>query len=161
MLLGFHIFSFWHFYLLWLWWGVHGKVDFPLEVGQNVGKLISNGYVKLVERAALEKGAGALKCWEIIERVNVEEIPVSVGIRKIITRDIGQSGEAFIDMVFARIVDDVLRNSLLVSKDSLVVLECCQVAINHLGMVSHTNSKSPGSSNSVLNPPVDSIFDIF
>ena len=92
MLLGFHIFSFWHFYLLWLWWRVHGKVNFPLEVGQNVGKLISNGYVKLVERAALEKGAGALKCWEIIERVNVEEIPVGVGIRKIITRDIGQSG---------------------------------------------------------------------
>jgi len=60
MLLGFHIFSFWHFNLFWFRWGVHGKVDFSLEVGQNVGKFISNGYVKLVERATLEKGAGAL-----------------------------------------------------------------------------------------------------
>jgi len=71
--------------------------------------------------------------------VNIEEIPVSVGIRKIIAGDVGQGGEAFIDMVFARIVNDVLRNFLLVSKDSLIVLECCQVAIHHLGMVSHTN----------------------
>ena len=42
-------------------------------------------------------------------------------------------------MAFARVVNDVFGNRLLITKDALVVFKCCKVTINHLSMISYSD----------------------
>ena len=111
-------------------------------VGEDLRHVVCNGNVKLVERAALEEGAGALERWEIIQGMHIEEVSVGVRVGQIVSGDISQRREALVDVVLAGVVDDVLCHLLLISKHTLVVEECCEVAINHLGMVPHPNGKA-------------------
>ena len=52
-------------------------------------------------------------------------------------------------MIFAWVVYNVLGNLLLVSKYSFVVVECGEVTVDHLGMVSYTNLTQTKHSNDV------------
>ena len=45
----------------------------------------------------------------------------------------------FVDVIFAWIIDDILRNFLFISKYSLVVFESCQIAVHHLGVIPHSD----------------------
>ena len=47
--------------------------------------------------------------------------------------------DTFVDMIFAGVFDDVLRNFLFISKYSLVVFESCQITVDHLGVIPHTD----------------------
>ena len=127
---------------------------------QNLGQVVGNRDVQLVEGTTFEEGAGASQGREIIQGVNVEEVSVGVWIREIIARDVGQGGEALVDVILARVVDDVGSHLLLVSKHPLVVQEGCEVAVDHLGVVPHSDGKPPGSRNPVLNPFVDRVLDV-
>ena len=91
---------------------------------QDLGQVVSDRDVQLVEGTTFEEGAGAGQGREIIQGVNVEEVSVGVRIREIIARDVGQGGEALVDVILARVVDDVCSHLLLVSKHALVVEEC-------------------------------------
>ena len=71
--------------------------------------------------------------------MDIEKVPIGVWIRKIIARNVCQGGKSFIDMVFAWVVNDVFGNRLLITKDALVVFKCCQVAVNHLSMISYSD----------------------
>ena len=59
---------------------------------QNLRQVVGNRDVQLVEGAALEEGAGALKRLEIIKRVDVEKVLVSVRIWEIVSGDVCQRG---------------------------------------------------------------------
>ena len=67
-----------------------GLGDPPLVRGEDLRQLVGDGQVELVEGAALEEGAGALKRLEIIKRVDVEKVLVSIRVREIISRDVCQ-----------------------------------------------------------------------
>ena len=89
--------------------------------------------------------------------------------------------DTFVDMIFAGVFDDVLRNFLFISKYSLVVFESCQITVDHLGVIPHTDlvgkkyslflfsqeyfcrtyRKSPGSCDPVFYSLVNSILDVF
>ena len=105
---------------------------------QNLGQVVGNRDVQLVEGTTFEEGAGASQGREIIQGVNVEEVSVGVRVREIIARDVGQGGEALVDVILARVVDDVGSHLLLVSKHPLVVQEGCEV-----GTFTVSQSKSP------------------
>lgn len=47
--------------------------------------------------------------------------------------------DTFVDVIFAGVFDDVLRNFLFISKYSLVVFESCQITVDHLGVIPHTD----------------------
>ena len=69
-----------------------GLGDPPLVRGEDLRQLVGDGQVELVEGAALEEGAGALKRLEIIKRVDVEKVLVSVRIWEIVSGDVCQRG---------------------------------------------------------------------
>ena len=100
-------------------------IYFPLVVRENLWQFVRYGHVKLVEGTSLEESAGALQRLEIIESVDIEEVPVGVGVRKVVAGDVGDGGQSLIDVILAGVVDDVLSNFLLVTKYSLVILESC------------------------------------
>ena len=100
-------------------------IYFPLVVRENLWQFVRYGHVKLVEGTSLEESAGALQRLEIIESVDIEEVPVGVWVRKVVAGDVGQGGQSLVNVILAGVVDDVLSNFLLVTKYSLVVLESC------------------------------------
>ena len=58
----------------------------------------------------------------------------NIGIGKILS---GKYCCTFVDVIFAGIFYDVLRNFLFISKYSLVVFESCQITVDHLGVIPH------------------------
>lgn len=50
--------------------------------------------------------------------------------------NVGECAETFVDVVVLRVLDDGFSDELLVAEDRLVVVVGCEVAVNHLSVVS-------------------------
>lgn len=122
----------------------------PLDAGQRrfghflifarqLGQLVGNGQIQLGDGTAPEVGACLGELLELVQRIQTEEVAIDIRIGQIVTRDIGQRGQALIDMIVLWMIDDVIRDALLVAKQSLVVVIGVQIAVDHLGMITHTH----------------------
>lgn len=68
-----------------------------------------------------------------------KEVPVHLGVRQIVARDVGEETHALVDVVVVRVLDDVLGQLVLAGEEALVHVEGGQVRVHHLGVVPHTN----------------------
>lgn len=102
-------------------------------------QIVGNGDVQLVDWAALEVCAGFCQLLEIVKWIQTEEVEVDLWIGQIVSRDVGEGRETFIDVVVLWMFNDLIGDLLLVAEQSLLVVVSGQVAIDHLSVVTDAN----------------------
>lgn len=137
----------------------HGRIDFGLiailviflaqllqvlfklflVLSDELWQVVGNGDVQLVDWASLEVRAGLGKLLELVERVEAEEVEIDFGIGQVVARDVGEGREAFVDVVVLWVLDNLVRDLLLVAEQSLLVVVGREVAVNHLGVIANTH----------------------
>lgn len=108
-------------------------------LADQVGQIVGNGHVQLVDRTTPEVRARIGQPLELVNRVQPEKVPVHVWIGQIVSRYIGQRAQALVDVIVLRVLYDVVANGLPVCEERLVVVVRSQITVDHLGMVSHSH----------------------
>lgn len=116
-----------------------GRLGHLLVLSGQLGQLVGNGHVQFGDRTAAEVSAGFCQFLEFVQWVQAEEVAIDLRIRQIVARNVRQSGEALINVVVLRMIDNVVSDALLVSEQGLMVVECVQVTVYHLGVIANTH----------------------
>lgn len=130
--------------------GHHEFFFLSFVLTDQVGQFVSNGHVQLVDRTSSEVRARVRQPFELVHRVQAEEVPVHVGIGKIVSGYVGQRAESFVDVIVLRVLDDVIADGLLVAEERLVVVIRSQVTVDHFCVISHSDLK--GHINNINDP---------
>lgn len=109
-----------------------------LVLADEFWKVVCDSHIQPVDRAAPEVGASGCELLELVQRVQPEEVSVGLRIWEVIAGNVGEGAEALVDVVVLRMLDDGLRNYLLVSENRLVVVVSRQVAVDHLGVIPYS-----------------------
>lgn len=110
-----------------------------LVLAHQFGQVVRDGHVQSVDGTAAEVGARVGQLLEFEHRVQAEEVAIDFRIGQIVARDVRQGGQAGVDVVVLRVFDDVVRHLLSVAEEGLVVVVGGQVAVDHFGVISHTD----------------------
>lgn len=97
---------------------LHRFLVFADELRQVVG----DGNVESVDRTSAEVRARGAEQREIVKGIQSEEVPVNVRIGQVIARYVLQSAEALVDVIILRVLDNLVTDLLLVSKERLVIV---------------------------------------
>lgn len=104
-----------------------------------VGQVVRDGHVQLVDRAPAEVRARVGQPPELVDGVQPEEVAVHVGVRQIVSGYVGQRAQPLVDVIVLRVLDDVVADRFLVREERLVVVVRGQVTVHHLRVVSHAH----------------------
>lgn len=104
-------------------------------------QFVSDGDVQLVDGTALEIRAGFRELFELVQRVQTEEVEVDLWVGQVVARDVGEGRQAFVDVVVLRMLDDLVRDVLFVAKQAFLVVVGCEIAVNHLSVIADTHLK--------------------
>lgn len=110
-----------------------------LVLADQLGQIVRDRNVQLVDRAAAEVRARLRQLLELVQRVQLEEVTVRLRVGQIVARDVRQRGQSLVDVVLLRVADDLVRHILFVREQRLVIVVGRQVAVDHLGMVADTH----------------------
>lgn len=125
---------------------VHHEFFFlSFVLADQVGQIVSDSHVQLVYRTSPEVRARFGQLLEFVHGVQVEEVPVHVRVRQVVSGYVGKCAQTLVDVIVLRIFDDVVADGFLVAEECLVVVVRGQVAVHHLGVVSHSDLKTDKS----------------
>lgn len=85
-------------------------------------QIVSNGNVESVDRASAEVRARGAEQREIVKGIQSEKVPINVRIGQVVARYVLQSAQALVDVIILRILDDLVTDLLLISKERLVIV---------------------------------------
>lgn len=121
---------------------VHHELFFlSFVLADQVGQVVRNGHVKLVDWTSPEVRASLRQSLEFVNRVQAEKVPVHVGIWQIVSGYVSEGAQSFVYMIVLRVLDDVVANGLLVAEERLVVVVRSQIAVYHLGVIPYPDLK--------------------
>lgn len=121
---------------------VHHEFFFlSFVLADQVGQIVSDGHVQLVYRTSPEVRASFGQLFELVHGVQVEKVPVHVRVGQIVSRYVGKCAQTLVDVIVLWVFDDVVADGFLVAEECLVVVVRGQIAVHHLGVVSHSNLK--------------------
>lgn len=106
-------------------------------LADQIGQIVRDRHVQFVDRTTAEIRARVGQSFELVDRVQVEKVPVHVGIRQIVPGDVGQRAQTLVDVIVLRVVDYVVADGLPVAEERFVVVVCGQVTVHHFCMISH------------------------
>jgi len=102
-----------------------------------VGQIVGNGHVQLVDRTTPEVRACIGQPLELVHGVQPEEVSVHVRIGQVVSRYVGQRAQALVDVIVLWVLYDVVADGLPVCEERLVVVVRGQITVDHLGVVSY------------------------
>jgi len=106
-------------------------------LADQVGQIVGNGHVQLVDRTTPEVRACIGQPLELVHGVQPEEVSVHVRIRQVVSRYVGQCAQALVDVIVLWVLYDIVADGLPVCEERLVVVVRSQITVDHLGVVSH------------------------
>lgn len=93
-----------------------------LVLADQLGQIVGDGNVQLLDRAAAEVRAGLVQLLELVQVVQSEESAVDVRIGQVVPGDVRECGQALVNVIVLGIVNDLVRDHLLVAEQSLLVV---------------------------------------
>ena len=85
-------------------------------------QVVCNGNVESVDRASAEVRARGAEQREIVKWIQSEKVPINVRIGQVIARYVLQCAQALVDVIVLRILDNLVADLLLISKERLVIV---------------------------------------
>lgn len=110
-------------------------------MADQVGQVVRDGHVQLVDRTPSEVRARFGQLFEIVHGVQPEKVPVHVWIGQVVSGYIGQGAEPLVNVIVLRVLDDVVANGFLIAEERLVVVVRGQITVDHFRVVPHSDLK--------------------
>lgn len=116
----------------------HQLLLLSFVLADQVGQIVGNCHVQLVDRTTPEVRARIGQPLELVHGVQPEEVPVYIWIWQVVSRNVGQRTQALVDVIVLWVLYDVVADGLPVCEERLVVVVRSQITVHHFGVVSHS-----------------------